>query len=110
MMKYRYFMYGMFDGTDGNIYDICIPSPFVQNSKAEAMKDKNFAPKQNERDCPMTPHNLTKPVFMRVSNKFAYYLETKWQHFVVIWRIKILFHNVYKETLLIFRSQKTEYR
>ena len=70
------------------------------------MKDKNFAPKQNERDCPMTPHNLTKPVFMRVSNKFAYYLETKWQHFVVIWRIKILFHNVYKETLLIFRSKK----
>ena len=20
------------------------------------LKDKNFAPKQNERDCPMTPH------------------------------------------------------
>ena len=52
------------------------------------------------------PHNLTKPVFMRVSNKFAQYLETKWQHFVVIRRIKILFHNVYKETLLIFRSKK----
>lgn len=42
-MEYRYFMYGMFDGTDGNRYDICIPSPFVRNSKAEAMKDKNFA-------------------------------------------------------------------
>jgi hypothetical protein len=41
-MKYRYFMYGMFDGTDGNIYDICIPSPFVRNSKAEAMKDEDF--------------------------------------------------------------------
>ena len=32
-------------------------------------------------------------------------METKWQHFVVIRRIKILFHNVYKETLLIFRSK-----
>lgn len=42
-MKYRYFMYGMFDGTDGNRYDICIPSPFVRDSKAEAMKDENFA-------------------------------------------------------------------
>lgn len=43
MMKYRYFMYGMFDGTDGNRYDICIPSPFVRNSKSEAMKDENLA-------------------------------------------------------------------
>ena len=42
-MKYRYFMYGMFDGTDGNRYDICIPSPFVRNSKGEAMKDENLA-------------------------------------------------------------------
>ena len=42
MMEYRYFMYGMFDGTDGNRYDICIPSPFVRNSKGEAMKDENF--------------------------------------------------------------------
>ena len=42
-MKYRYFMYGMFDGTDGNRYDICIPSPFVQNSEVEAMKDENLA-------------------------------------------------------------------
>lgn len=36
-------MYGMFTGTDGNRYDICIPSPFVRNSKVEAMKDENFA-------------------------------------------------------------------
>jgi hypothetical protein len=43
MMEYRYFMYGMFDGTDGNRYDICIPSPFVRNSKVEAIKDENFA-------------------------------------------------------------------
>lgn len=43
MMKYRYFMYGMFDGTDGNRYDICIPSPFVRDSKGEAMKDENIA-------------------------------------------------------------------
>ena len=40
MMEYRYFMYGMFDGTDGNRYDICIPSPFVRNSKVEAIKDE----------------------------------------------------------------------
>ena len=43
---------------------------------------------------------------LRVSNKFAQYLETKWQHFVIIQEIEILFHNVYKETLLIFRSKK----
>lgn len=43
MMKYRYFMYGMFNGTDGNRYDICIPSPFIRNSKSEAMKDADFA-------------------------------------------------------------------
>ena len=43
MKKYRYYMYGMFDGTDGNRYDICIPSPFVRNSKGEAMKDENLA-------------------------------------------------------------------
>lgn len=35
------------------------------------LKDKNLAPKQNERDCPMTPHNHKIPVFMRVTNKFA---------------------------------------
>lgn len=42
MEKYRYYMYGMFDGTDGNRYAICIPSPFVRNSKGEAMKDENL--------------------------------------------------------------------
>lgn len=42
MMEYRYFMCGIFDGTDENRYDICIPSPFVRNSKGEAMKDENF--------------------------------------------------------------------
>lgn len=42
-MKYRYYMCGMFDGTDGNKYAICIPSPFVRDSKAEAMKDEDFA-------------------------------------------------------------------
>ena len=36
-------MCGMFDGTDGNTYDICIPSPFVRDSKSEAMKDECFA-------------------------------------------------------------------
>lgn len=43
MKKYRYYMCGMFSGTDGNRYDICIPSPFVRNSKSEAMKDADFA-------------------------------------------------------------------
>lgn len=43
MIKYRYYMRGMFTGTDGNRYDICIPSPFIRDSKAEAMKDENFA-------------------------------------------------------------------
>lgn len=43
MIKYRYYMCGMFTGTDGNRYDICIPSPFIRDSKAEAMKDENFA-------------------------------------------------------------------
>jgi len=42
-MKYRYYMCGMFDGTDGNKYAICIPSPFERDSKAEAMKDEDFA-------------------------------------------------------------------
>lgn len=43
MKKYRYYMCGMFNGTDGNRYDICIPSPFVRNSKSEVMKDADFA-------------------------------------------------------------------
>lgn len=42
-MKYRYYTCGMFYGTDGNRYDIYIPSPFVRDSKAEAMRDENFA-------------------------------------------------------------------
>ena len=33
-------------------------------------------------------------------------MATKWQHFVVIQKIKILFFNLYKETLLTFRSKK----
>lgn len=33
-------------------------------------------------------------------------IKEKLQHFVAIQEIKILFHNVYKETLLIFRSKK----
>lgn len=41
-MKYRYYMCGMFDGTNGNEYNICIPSPFVRDSKGEAMKGENF--------------------------------------------------------------------
>jgi hypothetical protein len=41
MKKYCYFMFGMFTGTDENRYNICIPSPFVRGSKAEAMKDEN---------------------------------------------------------------------
>ena len=33
--------------------------------------DKNFAPKQNERDCPVTPHNHKIPVVIRIKSKFA---------------------------------------
>lgn len=40
--QYRYFMNGMFYPTDGNVYEINVPSPFLYNSKAEAMKDENF--------------------------------------------------------------------
>ena len=31
------------------------------------LKDKNLAPKQNERDCPLTKMKLGNPAFMRVS-------------------------------------------
>lgn len=31
------------------------------------LKDKNFAPKQNERDCPMTEQNPRNPLFTRAS-------------------------------------------
>ena len=41
--KYRYFMNGMFDPTDGNTYEIDIPSPFIRDSKEEAMADGDFA-------------------------------------------------------------------
>ena len=40
--KYRYHACGMFRGTDGNEYDIDIPSPFVCNSKEEALKSGEF--------------------------------------------------------------------
>ena len=42
MKKYRYFMSGMFCPTDGEEYEINIPSPFLHDSKEEAMKDGNF--------------------------------------------------------------------
>ena len=35
------------------------------------LKDKNFAPKQNERDCPMTEMDFRNLVFMRVTSKFV---------------------------------------
>ena len=40
--KYRYFMSGMFYPTDGNEYEINIPSPVIHDSKEEAMADGNF--------------------------------------------------------------------
>lgn len=40
--KYRYFMSGMFCPTDGEEYEINIPSPFLHDSKEEAKKDENF--------------------------------------------------------------------
>lgn len=36
-MKYRYYTCGMFYGTDGNRYDIYIPSPFVRDSKTKLL-------------------------------------------------------------------------
>lgn len=42
MKKYRYFMSGMFIPTDGEEYEINIPSPFLYDSKDEAMKDGNY--------------------------------------------------------------------
>lgn len=41
-MKYRYFMGGMFFPTDGEEYEINIPSPLLHESEAEAMKDQCF--------------------------------------------------------------------
>ena len=40
--RYRYFMCGMFCPTDGEEYEINIPSPFLHDSKDEAMQDGNF--------------------------------------------------------------------
>jgi len=40
--KYRYVMGGMFTPTDGEEYDISIPSPFLYDSEDEAMKDSSF--------------------------------------------------------------------
>lgn len=40
--KYRYFMNGIFYPTDGEIYEINIPSPFLHNSKNKAMCDDVF--------------------------------------------------------------------
>lgn len=42
MTKYRYFMSGMFSPTDGEEYEINIPSPFEHNLKNQAMKDGRF--------------------------------------------------------------------
>jgi len=42
MKMYRYVMCGMFSGTDGEDYEINIPSPFLHNSEGDAMKDSTF--------------------------------------------------------------------
>lgn len=42
MNKYKYFMNGMFDGTDGKTYEIEVPSPFLYDSESEAMKDSEL--------------------------------------------------------------------
>lgn len=40
--KYKYFMNGMFDGTDGKSYEIEVPSIFSYDSKSDAMKDSEL--------------------------------------------------------------------
>lgn len=40
--KYRYFMSGMFFPTDGEVYEINIPSPLLHDTEDEAKKDENF--------------------------------------------------------------------
>ena len=40
--QYRYVMGGMFTPTDGEEYEINIPSPFLHDTEAEAMKDSGF--------------------------------------------------------------------
>lgn len=42
LKKYRYMMSGMFTPTDGEEYEINIPSPFLHDSEREAMKDQCF--------------------------------------------------------------------
>lgn len=42
MNKYKYFMNGMFDGTDGKTYEIEVPSPFLYDSESEAIKDSEL--------------------------------------------------------------------
>lgn len=40
--KYKYFINGMLDGTDGKSYEIEIPSPLLYDSESEAMKDSEL--------------------------------------------------------------------
>lgn len=40
--QFRYFACGLFFPTDGEVYEINIPSPFLHNSKKEAMNDDPF--------------------------------------------------------------------
>lgn len=35
--KYKYFMNGMIDGTDGKTYEIEVPSPFLYDSELAAI-------------------------------------------------------------------------
>jgi len=42
MAKYRYFMNGMFEPTDGESYEINIPSPFIRDSEEDAKADGIF--------------------------------------------------------------------
>lgn len=42
MNKYKYFMNGMLDGTDGKTYEIEVPSIFSYDSKSDAMKDSEL--------------------------------------------------------------------
>lgn len=42
MGKYRYWMIGMFCPTDGEDYEINVPSPFLHDSEKEAMADEQW--------------------------------------------------------------------
>lgn len=37
--KYKYFMNGMIDGTDGKTYEIEVPSPFLYDSELAAIDE-----------------------------------------------------------------------